>query len=191
MIIRKLFKLNSTSYTNPDSLLNEYKASGSLNIGEVYEKYLRSQLQLLNDFSTEVFILKNDYRKPSYLLFDRSPMDFYILTKCGIDYIKNALPINELNDICQKLLILIKENAEYNTELLFNKIIVTPPWNVDENNNSLKDGIRDQYLSKFYSGENWYNRDKFINLQNCIVYNIDKESTSIEDRLIFIKSLLK
>jgi len=169
-LIRYLF--NKNSYTDPLNIIAENKQEiyriespeeRNEKIFSVYDKYIRSQMQLLNDWSTEVYLLTlEEYPEPSILLFDRSPIDFYAITVCGIKTIieefgKKLSPMNE------HFMKLNRQIAEDNTNNFFNAIFVTKPWE-SSNINTLRDGIRDQYLSDKYTGDIWYKQYDNIKL---------------------------
>ena len=190
-IIRYLFQINSKKYTNPDKLLLENSQDLAncqgleeryVRIQWMYETYLKSQLQLLNDFSTEVY---NTLRDPqivtSYLVFDRSPVDFYALTVCGINYLKNKLGGVEVDSSIVRYVEYIKKTAQHNSNLLFDKIITVPAWN--SSSKTLEDGVRDQYLTEFYTGDNWYGRINDVLLRNKTVYNLNASHIKLENRV--------
>jgi len=202
-IIRYLFgKLNSNgecNYTNPQELIdNNYEKISKLEgkekakeIDAVYEKYIRSQFQLLNDWSSEVFSeIRSEYTTPSILLVDRSPIDFYTLTLCGLKELKSKFGKTSYNNICQILLRLLKETAEYNSNTFINAIFVTKPWKADDINN-LKDGVRDQYLQDYYTGDNWYSRYKDIKLTKTMTFNIDENTTDLQERANLVNKCLE
>ncbi len=189
-IIRYLFQINSKKYTNPDKLLLENSQDLNNLSGDdkyirmqwMYETYLKSQLQLLNDFSTEVFnTLREPQIVPSYLVFDRSPVDFYALTMCGINYLRDKFGGVEVDPGIFTYVNYIRKTAQHNSNLLFDKIITIPAWN--STSKSLEDGIRDQYLTEFYTGENWYGRINDISLRNKTVYNINNAHIKLESRV--------
>jgi ABC-type dipeptide/oligopeptide/nickel transport system ATPase component len=197
-IIRSLFQNNPDRYTNPEKLLLENKEEldklpkkdKNAKIQEIYEKYTRSQLQLLNDYSTEVFnVVREPQIVPSIVLFDRSPVDFYVLTLCGLEYLKNKLDNTKINNVCEYYLNIIKKTAEHNSNFLFDNIITIHPWN--ENTEQMLDGVRDQYLTDFYTGDNWYENFKEIKLNKVSVYNINKENLTIDSRVGEIVKILK
>lgn len=190
-IIRFLFQVNSKKYTNPvkilsenqDDLNNMSKNDKITKTHEIYEKYIRSQLQLLNDFSTEVFMVYRETRiVPTVLIFDRSPVDFYALSMCGIKYLQDNLNKVPLNETCLHLLRLTKKTAEHNTNFLFNLVISTPPWQV-ANINSLQDGVRDQYLSDYYTGNNWYSKPADIEFKKTKLINLSSEIVNLDERV--------
>lgn len=195
-IIRQLFQNNPQRYVNPEQLLLEYaeklvvKKERPVIAQEIYETYIRSQLQLLNDFSTEVFmVVREGNIVPSILLFDRSPVDFYTLTVCGVNFLKSKLDNVELSRHCKYFIELTRKTAEYNSNLLLDKIIVTYPWN--NNTNSLVDGVRDQYLTEFYTGNNWYSHIKDIKLNKTDVYTLKESILSLQERNLEVVNLLK
>jgi hypothetical protein len=188
-IIRYLFGKNPRSYSSPNDILNRYgrdldelkPLERNAKIDEMYEKYIRSQMQLLNDFSSEVFNqFREIYPSKTIILFDRSPVDFYAITACGVNYLKSILK-NDLNPICLKLLDICKKTAETNTQNLFDVICVTYPWKKSELS-TLNDGVRDHYLSEFYVGDNWYNVINSINLGNVETFPIEGDITELMQR---------
>lgn len=197
-IIRYLFQRNE-GYTSPKELLNKYesevdtlKSNEKLSkIDEIYEKYIRSQFQLLNDFSTEVFLgtREENHSKNGYLLIDRSPIDFYTLTVCGIEYLKEKLG-KELNSTCLYLIELVRKTAEVNTRNFFDGIMITKPWK-SEDTNEFKDGVRDQYLLEHYTGENWYNKVNDINIENVPTFTIDENVTDLFKRAEVVELYLQ
>lgn len=192
-IIRYLFSKNNSggkkTYINPDEILEKYKndldtlkvKERNAKIDEIYEKYIKSQMQLLNDFSTEVFLsTQEDHSNPTVLLTDRSPIDFYAITVCGMKYLQAELKKTP-NDHCKFLINLCKETAEKNTKNFFKSIFITYPWK-DQGINKLKDGIRDQYLTEFYTGENWYNIIKEVDIEGVKLFDINGEITDLLKR---------
>jgi len=92
-IIRLLFTINNTqhhkTYYSPMEILRMYERD--LNtlkdkelqsmIDTIYEKYLRSQIKLLNDFTSEVLLLTQDkYNKPAILMTDIMLLPLVVLT---------------------------------------------------------------------------------------------------------------
>ena len=197
-IIRYLFQRND-NYTSPVELLQKYDtdlktmkpAEKSAKIDEIYEKYIRSQFQLLNDFSTEVYYGTRDdnYSKDSFLLIDRSPIDFYTLTVCGVDYLREKLG-KKHNAQCQRLIELVRDTAETNTRNFFDVIMITEPWKA-EGGREFKDGIRDQYLGEHYAGENWYSRADDINLEGIPQFTIDEKVTDLIKRAEIVELYLQ
>lgn len=188
-IIRYLFGKNPRSYSSPTDILNKYGRDlddlklpeRNAKIDEMYEKYIRSQMQLLNDFSSEVFNqFRDTYTDRTVILFDRSPVDFYAITKCGVNYLHSILN-KELNPLCEKLLELCKQTAETNTKNLFDAICVTYPWKKSELS-TLNDGVRDHYLSEFYVGDNWYNIINTINIGDVDTFSINSDITDLLHR---------
>lgn len=197
-VIRYLFQVYSKRYTNPKKILMENdEALNSLGghdrllkINEIYEKFIRSQLQLLNDYSTEVYTEVNKVlTADTIMLFDRSPVDFYTLSMCGVAYLKNRLGGAELNSACTHLLELTRKTAEKNANLLFDMIIITPPWH-SANINSLEDGIRDQYLSEFYVNENWYSKVKDINFTKVKLVELSSANLNVDERTDLVIKIL-
>jgi hypothetical protein len=197
-IIRYLFQINSKKYTNPEKLLLENAEdlrtlTGEnlyIKIQQIYETYLKSQLQLLNDFSTEAFnILREPQIVRSYILFDRSPVDFYALTICGLEYLKNKLNNTRVDDFVATYVKYIKSTAQHNTNLLFDKVVVVPAWNSTKK--SLEDGVRDQYLTEFYTGENWYERLGDVLLKNTAVYKLNGDNSTLESRISEVLRVLR
>lgn len=198
-IIRYLFQRND-GYTSPVELLNKYDSffkgdasqkEKNSKIDEIYEKYIRSQFQLLNDFSTEVYIgaREENYTKNSFLLIDRSPLDFYTLTVCGVNYLKEKLG-KKHNSTCQHLIDLVRKTAEDNTRNFFDAIVVTKPWK-STNSKEFKDGVRDQYLHSAYTDENWYNKADDINLDGIPTFTIKEEITDLFKRAEVVELCLQ
>lgn len=183
-VIRSLFQRAPTKYTNPEALLSLYKDNiNSETIQEIYEKYIRSQFQLLNDFSTEVFEMIRDRDKrgfDSVIFYDRTPVDFYVLTVCGLNYLKSHIN-KDLDSFNKHLLSLIKKTAEHNTDFLFDGIVITHPWN--ETKEKLVDGVRDQYLSNFYTGDSWYGKFDEVSRKKSKVYTIPSEVKTLDERV--------
>lgn len=197
-IIRYLFQRND-SYTSPVELLKKYEpdmismksAEKSAKIDEIYEKYIRSQFQLLNDFSTEVYYGTRDDKcsKNSFLLIDRSPIDFYTLTVCGVAYLNDKLgKVHNAN--CQKLIELVRKTAEANTRNFFDGIMITKPWKT-ESSREFNDGIRDQYLDEHYADDNWYNKANDINLEGIPQYTIHEKVTDLFKRAEIVELYLQ
>jgi hypothetical protein len=195
-IIRYLF--NKNTYVNPVGLLQTYRdviegaTPDELNtkIDEIYEKYIKSQMQLLNDFSTEVFLSTQDtHTTPVMLLTDRSPIDFYAITVGGMKYLQSQLN-KEPNDHCKFLIGLCKETAEVNTKNFYNAIFVTHPWKT-QGINRLKDGIRDQYLTEFYTGDNWYKIMEDVDIGDVKLYNIEGDIVDLLKRAKVVEECLQ
>ena len=197
-IIRYLF--GKGNYTNPQSLIDVNsqrisqltdKKEKNREIDTIYEKYIRSQFQLLNDWSSEIFeIIRQQYSSSSILLVDRSPVDFYALTICGMKELEKEFGKQKLNDMCQLLMRLLKETAEYNANTFINAIFVTKPWKGDDINN-LKDGVRDQYLTEAYTGENWYSKYSDIDLNKTMTFNITEKVTDLQERAKLVNKCLE
>jgi ABC-type dipeptide/oligopeptide/nickel transport system ATPase component len=196
-IIRYLFKKNDY-YVNPAGLVDEcLEKVNALKNGEknaeidiIYERYIRSQFQLLNDWSTEVYMTTTEsYSTPSILLVDRSPIDFYVLTLCGMEYLQEVFK-KKMNQFCTYLISLIRQTAEDNTNNFLNAIFITKPWKTSDINN-LKDGIRDQYLTDGYIGENWYPRFDDINLTETKSFVIDEDIIELDARAKFVNMKLE
>ena len=188
-IIRYLFQKNDY-YTNPidlfkknEMIINDAKPQEKIaKIDEIYEKYIRSQFQLLNDFSTEVFLASRDkYATKSILLVDRSPLDFYALTIGGLSFLKSKLN-RKLNPQCKVLLDLLKKTAETNTKNFFDAIIVTKPWQDIPKVDELEDGVRDQYLSEWYVGDNWYNTLSDVSIGDVKQFEIAENIKNLKSR---------
>jgi len=193
-IIRYLFKKNNY-YKNPINIINDKKRKVDVitsekekeaKIDEIYEKYIRSQMQLLNDWSTEVYLAtKEKYAQESILLLDRSPIDFYVLTLCGLKVLIDAFG-KPLNDNGEYFVRLNEQIAEDNTNNFFNAIFVTKPWSTS-NINTLRDGIRDQYLTKDYTNDNWYPYYNDVKLNESIkTFIIKEEITDLYKRAKFV-----
>ena len=197
-IIRYLFKKNNY-YKNPLSIIaDEQKAIDATppeerddKIASVYEIYIRSQIRLLNDWSTEVYIAtKEKCAKPTILLLDRSPIDFYVITICGIQLLIDAFG-KELDSNAKYFIRLNKKIAEDNTNNFFDSIFITKPWS-SSNINTLRDGIRDQYLSDNYTGDNWYSHYDTMEIKSDIKKFIIEESvTDLYKRAKFVSEKLK
>ncbi len=193
-IIRSLFAENPNQYRNPMEFINQKDSimaepnPGSL-IAQMYDKYIRSQFQLMNDFSTEVFeAVRTDYPTKSFMLFDRCPLDFYALTECGLSRLMSEFggKFNKNHILFREL---AKKTAIENTKKFFDVIFVVKPW-IPENINTLSDGIRDQYLGEHYTGDNWYSKISGIDLGNTKVFYVDESITTIEERINLVKTTL-
>jgi len=200
-IIRYLFNKNN-SYKNPVNIITDNKQEladikstqeRDAKISVIYENYIRSQMQLLNDWSTEVYLLTQEiYTEPSILLFDRSPIDFYAITVCGLKVLKDEFE-KELDPMNEYFLRLNKQIAEDNTNNFFNAIFVTKPWS-NNNINTLRDGIRDQYLSDKYTGDIWYDQYKDMKIKEEIktftieadVIDLYKRAKLVSEKLLEI-----
>lgn len=194
-IIRYLF--NKNKYLNPADLYQTYEYNAvnlqseqiKASIDEMYEKYIKSQLQLLNDFSTEVFLYtQTEQFTPAKLLTDRTPLDFYALTLGGVKYLESKVGIKH-NAKCEKLISICKSTAEENTKNFYESIFITYPWK-DQGINKLKDGVRDQYLTEFYTGDNWYNILDNVDIGDVKVYSIDGEITNLYKRAKVVEDCL-
>jgi ABC-type oligopeptide transport system ATPase subunit len=193
-VIRGLFSKNPQSYRNPQEFISQKdeifgKANPGSLISEMYTKYIRSQFQLMNDFSTEVFdAVRQDYSSKSIMLFDRCPMDFQVLTECGLDKLHDEFggKYNSTHNLFRDL---VKKTSITNTKNFFDIIFVVKPW-VNENINILNDGVRDQYLSNHFTGDNWYNKLDGIDFGNTKVYYVDEALNTIESRVNFIANTL-
>ena len=193
-IIRSLFAENPNQYKNPMEFISQ-KADimaepnpGSL-IAQMYDRYIRSQFQLMNDFSSEVFdAVRQNYPAKSIMLFDRCPLDFFALTECGLSRLMEDFggKFNKNHNLFRDL---AKKTATENTKKFFDVIFVVKPW-LSENINTLSDGVRDQYLSGHYTGDNWYAKIEGFDLGNTKVFYVDESITSIEERAKFVTAAL-
>jgi len=200
-IIRYLFKKNSHIkgyYVSPRQLIDDNAKileelegeKRDAKIDEIYESYIRSQFRLLNDWSTEVYLTTTEeYSTPCILLVDRSPIDFYALTICGMRLLRETYK-KRLNDLCSWLMYLIRQTAEDNTNNFFNAIFVTKPWKTSDIN-KLKDGIRDQYLEDHYVGKKWYNKYKDVDLRDTETFYINESVIKLEERAELVNEKLK
>jgi len=189
-IIRYLFKKNN-NYKNPVDIISKKDSIPPEKINElVYEKYIRSQMQLLNDWSTEMFLSTLEhYLTPSILLLDRSPVDFYVITLGGLKVLTKEFGV-ELNSDNQHLLEINRKIAEDNTNNFFDAVFITKPWN-NGNINTLCDGVRDQYLAEEYTGENWYSHYKDVNLIHEVKsFVIGEDVTDLQKRAKFVSAKL-
>lgn len=180
-IIRSLFQRNPNKYTNPNEILSCHTDNNE--IQHLYERYIRSQFQLLNDFSTELFELIRDKDKRNFdsiILCDRTPVDFFVLTVCGLNFLKSNFN-KDLNSFNTHLLSLLKNTAEHNANFLLDLIVVTHPWN--NVSDKLLDGVRDQYLTDFYTGDSWYGKFGDIVKNRTKVYTIDSDVKTLDDRV--------
>lgn len=197
-IIRYLFKKNDY-YLNPKQLIDEnYSIVEALTdidqknakIDEIYEKYIRSQFQLLNDWSTEIYIKTTEtYYTPTILLVDRSPIDFYVLSMCGMNKLIKKFG-KEPNSTYDHFIKLIKKTAESNTNNFLNAVFVTKPWKSDSKE-ELIDGVRDQYLDEEYTGTSWYDLFDDIKLYNTKVFFISSDITDLKERANLVDEKLK
>lgn len=193
-VIRSLFSQNPNGYRNPQEFISQKdemlsKANPGSLIAEMYMKYIRSQFQLMNDFSTEVFeAVRQDYPSKSIMLFDRCPMDFQVLTECGLNRLHEDFggKYNSNHNLFRDL---IKKTSIENTKKFFDVIFVVKPW-LTENINNLNDGVRDQYLGNHFTGDNWYGRLNGIDFENTKVYYIDETMNTIESRVNFVVNTL-
>ena len=197
-IIRYLFGKNPRTYQSTNDILNKYgrdidtlkPIERNAKIDEMYEKYIRSQMQLMNDFSTEVFNQSREtVIEPTIILFDRSPIDFYAITYCGVNYLKDILG-KELNPICVKLLALCKSTAELNTRNMFDSVFITYPWKPNELS-KFNDGVRDQYLSDFYTGDNWYSLINTVDIGSVKTFSIEGDITDLMQRAAVVDKYLE
>jgi hypothetical protein len=189
-LIRSLMTENQYT-TNPVDIINDNLDYNSLSpfdkrdrAGAMYKKFIYSQRQLLNDWSTEVYNMTTDtYYTPTIMQIDRSPIDFYILSVGGLNYLKNRLEI-DWDDEVESVLQSIKNIATTNTNNFFNHIVVTYPWTtIEKNAKKLLDGVRDKYLTDEYVGDNWYGRIADIKLKDEIKFiEIPSDIVSLEDR---------
>ena len=198
-ITRSLRASKPNTYFEPNDLLNKYgKDLDALKIhekrakiDEIYEKYIRGQLQLLNDYSTEVFQDSRDnHVTPTTLVYDRSPLDFYTVTVCGVAYLKSVLG-KELNDLCKLLMTQCKKTAEVNSVNFFDAIFITYPWvQPSVEKASLIDGVRDHYLSDFYTGDNWYGIINKVNINPVKLFTLDSDITDLMKRASIVNKKL-
>ena len=198
-ITRSLRANKPNTYFEPNDLLNKYgKDLDTLKpnekkakIDEIYEKYIRGQMQLLNDYSTEVFQdTREKFMVPSTIVYDRSPLDFYTVTICGIAYLKSVLE-KELNAMCNHLLVLCKKTAELNSINMFDAIFITYPWvQPSVEKASLIDGVRDHYLSDFYTGNNWYGIINKVNINPVKLFTLDSDITDLMKRASIVNKKL-
>lgn len=187
-IIRSLFEKNSGKYQNPNELINLVQNKEMSKI-HALDRYVRSQFQLLNDFSTEVFSINMDgCVVPAIMLYDRTPLDFYTLTLCGLEYMLNTFELKKLPRDVSYMLNLMKDTTEHNTRLLLDQVIVVHPWN--SNNSNLMDGVRDQYLTDYYVGNNWYNKINETS-HGVNVHTIPVEMTDLNSRVLSVTKVLK
>lgn len=191
-VIRNLFVKNPNTYRNPQEFIsqkdeiNNSENPGNL-ISQMYEKYIRSQAQLMHDFSTEVFnVVKEPQLVKSIMVFDRCPLDFSVLTECGVEQLQSVFG-GKLNKTHKLHMDLCKQAAITNTINFFDYIFVTKPWG---NTGQLKDGVRDQYLNEFYINDNWYGKIDGLKLGNTKVYLIDQNIKTIDERVKFVKDKL-
>lgn len=194
-IIRYLFEKNSY-YVSPIALLNKYWTNideltpdeRKIKSDEIYERYAKSQCQLLNDWSSEMFeAFRAQYSEKTAIVFDRSPMDFYVLTMCGLSYLKNILH-EEYNDTVTRYIETIKRITKYNTDTFIDAIIVTEPW-TETVNSVMNDGIRDHYLDPAYRGDNWYGKLKNIDY-SVKTYSINNTVTALMQRASMVNEYL-
>lgn len=197
-VIRRLFAKNPTAYRNPGEFIEQkYQIMNEGNpgsiIAQMYEKYIRSQFQLLNDFSTEVFLeVREGSPNKSFMLFDRCPMDFHTLTECGVAHLMSVYG-GKMNKTHNLFLNLAKKTAIENTIKFFDAIFIVKPWTEPNhsNINVFNDGIRDQYLSEYYVGKNWYDRLDGIDLGSTKVFFIDENQVSIDSRVKLVVEKMK
>ena len=183
--IRYLFTKNPDSYRNPMEFISQKDAvmadkNPGAQIAHIYERYIRSQFQLMNDFSTEVFLsAREDYAVPSVMMFDRCPMDFNSITECGMEQLRSEFG-GKLNKIHSSFMALEKKAAIENTVKFFDAIFIVKPWVAPDSKQSstLKDGVRDQYLSEHYVDANWYSKLDGIDLGTTKVFVIDENVIS-------------
>ena len=193
-IIRMLFANNPNRYSNPmefiknkEVIMNEPNPGSS--IAHMYDKYIKSQRQLMNDFSTEVYeTTKLSYPTKTYMFFDRCPLDFYTLTECGLTRIQQEFggKFNKNHNFDREN---IKTTAIMNTDNFFDYVFIIEPW-LDKNTNELNDGVRDQYLSDHYTGENWYGKIKGIKTEKTKFFHIDSSINTIDERVRYVTNVL-
>jgi hypothetical protein len=195
-IIRYLFQKNG-DYQSPMALLRQYNDELSHlkdiekenKLDEIIEKYIRSQLQLLNDFSTEVFInARENTDIQKYMLLDRSPIDFYALTVCGLKYLSDKIN-KEPSGNALHLLALLKKTAEQNTRNFFTSIIITKPWKQYPSSED-RDGVRDEYLSAHFVGSNWYDRFAECDIGDCKVFTVPETMADLMARAKLVGEFL-
>ena len=194
-IIRYLFTKNVNSYKSPNDFISQKdaimaEANPGSQIATMYERYIKSQFQLMNDFSTEVFTAaRADYPKPSVMLLDRCPLDFHALTECGVAHLLSVFG-GKMNKNHNFYLDREKTTAVYNTTKFFDAIFVVKPW-ANGSINGLVDGVRDQYLSPFYAGDNWYSKIDGLDIGGTKVFVLDDNIVSLGDRVKFVEDKLK
>jgi hypothetical protein len=190
--IRHLF-IKNASYVEPHKLIEkapEILAQNSPEkIDAIYEDYARSQRQLLCDFDSEVFkeCFQGKTVGRTVLLVDRSPFDFYVLTLCGLDDLK-ATYKKDFGPAVLDIVKSIKTIAERDSENFFDAIIVSHAW-TDDHSRTV-DGVRDYYLSEFYTGTPWYSRLDDVEFRKTKKYNLNKELNSIDSRVVDIKKIV-
>lgn len=196
--IRKLFSKNPTAYKNPAEFIAQKEQimaegnPGSM-IAQMYEKYIRSQFQLLNDFSTEVFLsAREPAATKNFVLFDRCPLDFHVLTECGVSHLMDEFG-GKMNKTHNLFLGLAKKTAIENTMKFFDAIFIVKPWETPNtsNINVFNDGVRDQYLNNHYVGNNWYGRLDGLDLGRTKVFYVDETHVSIESRVKLVIDKMK
>ena len=193
-IIRYLFNKNNDQYMNAKDLLTspsyQVKPGDNVSVQRVYEKFIRGQFQLLNDYSSEVYINITEHNatgKKSILLYDRSPLDFYVVTACGIEHLKSKLGNIELNKSNLQLLALCKKTAENNTRNFFDAIYVTKPYT--QSIDALKDGVRDLYLNTEYTNENWYGKLDELDV-DAKIFTIEENIKLLDDRIELVNGTI-
>lgn len=196
--IRKLFSKNPTTYRNPGEFVAQKSQimsegnPGSI-IAQMYEKYIKSQFQLLNDYSTEVFMgVREQSASPNFILFDRCPLDFHVLTECGMSHLMSEFG-GKLNKTHSLFMSLAKKTACENTANFFDAIFIIKPWTTPNtsNINAFTDGVRDQYLSSHYVGDNWYSKIDGLDIGKTKVFVIDESLISVDSRVKMVVEKLK
>lgn len=181
-IVRYLYQKNDR-YLSPQNVITKFYHPTPNQMTELVEEYVRSQFQLMNDYSTEMYLLRKEYlSKPtkSILVFDKSPIDFYANIVCGLSAIRKEFDV-EINNDTNKLISLAKTTAEKNSKTLMDAVIITHPWSSTDEGIS-KDGLRDHYMSDEFTGDNWYGIVDTLNLSTD-TFAIGKSSQTLESRV--------
>lgn len=193
-IIRYLFNKTPNSYISPSDIMYRFSRLGDdasiEQIMSLYDKYIRSQLQLMHDFSTEVFLASRDtFTEPTIMLVDRCPMDFAILTECGVEHLQSILGGN-LTRGHKKFIELCRVGALKNTKNFFDAIFITKAWSDVDSTHTLTDAIRDQYLSAHYTDDNWYGKFTGIDETKTKVITIPDDIITLNDRTVYVANKL-
>ena len=190
-ILKYLYGKNNY-YVHPndcvDSYYQETKNSPDANktdiANSIIEKYIRSSFQLLNDFSTEIYMLNKEFTDTSagVILVDSSPIDYYAMLMCGVRMLKDEFGVNELSYDMNHLIELAKKTALTTTENFFDYVVITRPWQ-ERGAKVMNTRIRDQYMGDYFIGRNWYEKIEDFEFKSTKTVTL-RESEILTKRIV-------